>query len=397
MIRVGIITIHKLNNYGSVLQAYALQSMVSSLGCWVDIIDYSIQHTPAVLFGYAVQAYREVGLLQTVSSIAHYGIALIQEIREEIIRQDSHCVPIPDIFDEFRKTRLVLSNESYSPETLRSTPPDYDVYITGSDNVWLINNAFGISDGGARFYLDFVSENKKTISYAPSMGDPSISEKYQNRFKSLLKNIDYLSVRESSTAEFITEMTGVSAATVCDPTLLLTREEWDTLIPCETIVSSSTPYILVYVIHALDADSDAYVFAHDLAKKQGLDILYIGYHFVQGKPIFTTVSVSEFLQSFKNASYVITNTFHGTMFSIIYRKVFYAFKPRAGPARIRDVLATVGLSDRFVESESEARELPADVNYHDAEAKIQKFRSDSLLWLQTALQDGDVDIHGEPK
>jgi hypothetical protein len=98
---------------------------------------------------------------------------------------------------------------------------------------------------------------------------------------------------------------------------------------------------------------------------------------------------------FKNASLVVTNTFHGTIFSIIYRKGFYAFKPRAGPTRIRDLLSTVGFSERFVQSDLEARKLSPELDYRDVEGKIQKFRCDSLLWLQKALYNGETHRRGE--
>ncbi len=395
MMRVGILTIHKLNNYGSVLQAYALQSTVNKLGFRGEIIDYSVHHTPTVLLGYAIHACREQGLRLLAISIFHYGIEFIQQRIGKLTRHDSHCIPMSEIFDEFRDSHLVLSRESYSPEKLRLNPPDYDIYISGSDNVWLADNRFGISDGAARYYLDFVPENKTTTSYAPSMGDPNVSDRHLERFKSLLENIDFLSVRETSTAEFICQITGRVVTTVCDPTLLLSREEWDILLPEKVSPASEKPYLLVYVIHPLDFDSPAFQFSRYISQKLGLEIINIGYHFNEGKPVYSNVTVSEFLTYFKNASLVVTNTFHGTIFSIIYRKSFYAFKPRAGPTRISDLLSTVGLSGRFVQSELEAQKLSPELDYCDVEGKIQKFRRDSLLWLQTALYNGETHHRGE--
>lgn len=393
--RVGILTIHKLNNYGSVLQAYALQSTVNKLGFQGEIIDYSIHYTPTVLLGYAIHAYRQQGLRLLTTSIFCCGIEFFQQKIARLTRHDSHCMSMPDIFDEFRENNLILSKESYSPEKLRQNPPDYDIYISGSDNIWLVNNAFGISDGWARYYLDFVPENKTTISYAPSMGDPNVSDGHLERFESLLKNIDYLSVRETSAAELINRITGNQITTVCDPTFLLSREEWDHLLPEEGPLPSRKPYLLVYVAHPLDSDSPMFQFSRYISQKLGLDVINIGYHFSDGKPAYVNVTVPEFLMYFKNASLIITNTFHGTIFSIIYRKGFYAFKPRAGPARIRDLLSVVGLSERFVQSDLEARELSPEINFRDVEDKIQKFRQNSLLWLQTALQNGDTYCRGE--
>lgn len=388
MVRVGILTLHKLNNYGSVLQAYALQATVNKLGFQGEVIDYSIHHSPEILLGYAVCVYQEQGLRPLATSVFDYGVDLIQRRIGKLTRHDSHCIPAPDIFDEFRDCHLVLSKDSYSPERLRLNPPDYDIYISGSDNVWRLDNRFGISDGVARYYLDFVPENKITLSYAPSMGDPNVSDRHLEKIKSLLQNIDHLSVRETSTAEFIGQITGSKVTTVCDPTLLLSKEEWNLLSPEETSIPSRKPYLLVYVAHPLDFDSPVFQFSRYISQKLGLDIIHIGYHFDAGKPAYFNATVPEFLSYFKNASLVVTNTFHGTVFSIIYRKGFYAFKPRAGPTRIRDLLSTAGLSERLVQSDIEARKLSPKLDYRDVEDKIQKFRCESLLWLKTALHNG---------
>jgi len=394
--RVGILTIYKLNNYGSVLQAYALQSTVNKLGFRGEIIDYSIHHpTSSMLLGYAIHTCREQGLCRSVASALNYGFDLFWQRIVNLTRRDSHCIPVPYIFDEFRDRYLMLSQESYSPEVLRQTPPDYDIYISGSDNIWLLNNASGISDGGARFYLDFVPEDKKTISYAPSMGDPIVSDKHLPRLKSLLENIDSLSVRESSTAEFFGQITGRTVTTVCDPTLLLSRDNWDLLLEEKASPPSEKPYLLVYVAHPLDLDSPEFQFSQYISQKLGLEVVNIGYHFNEGNLVYSNITIPEFLMYFKNASLVVTNTFHGTVFSIIYRKGFYAFKPRAGPTRIRDLLSTVGLSERFVQSDLEAQVLSPEIDYRDVEDKIQKFRSESLLWLKTALHNGETYCRGE--
>lgn len=394
--RVGILTIYKLNNYGSVLQAYALQSTVNKLGFRGEIIDYSILHpTSSMLFEYAIHAYQEQGLRLLTTSMFHYGIEFIQQRIRKLTSRDSNCIPMPDIFDEFRDSHLMLSEESYSPEKLRQNPPGYDIYISGSDNVWLLDNRFGVSDGGARYYLDFAPKNSITLSYAPSMGDPIVFDKHLAKLKSLLGNIDFLSVRESSTAEFLSQIAGRVVTTVCDPTLLLSRDDWNLLLPEKVSPPSEKPYLLVYVAHPLDFDSPEFQFSRYISQKLGLEVVNIGYHFNEGRPVYSNVTVPEFLTYFKYASLVVTNTFHGTVFSIIYRKGFYAFKPRAGPTRIRDLLSTVGLSERFVQSDLEAQVLSPEIDYHDVEDKIQKFRSESLLWLETALHNEEMYRRGE--
>ena len=382
---IGILTLYGLDNYGSVLQAYALQMTLEKLEYKSEIIAYSVDQTPSILFGYGISSLKMQGFSSTLRSMSGFISKFFSEKLGAILRCDTHCVPNCDLFSDFRLKYLRITHQIYYPKILKKTPPEYDAYISGSDNVWKMADAFGISDGGARFYLDFVPENKKRISYAPSMGDPHIHPRHQKRLTQLLSHIQYLSVRGKTTAAALSELTGRNIVSVCDPTLLLTPDDWNVLITAPSKVSES--YVLVYVIHPEPIDSPAYLFAEAIADRMQFQVKYIGYHFEKGKPVYTTVSISEFLESFKYASLIVTNTFHGTMFSIIFRRNFYVFKPKQGPTRIVDVLDEVGLSQRLVTSVDEANTLEPYIDYSQIEERIQKFRNDSLSWLKNALQE----------
>lgn len=216
------------------------------------------------------------------------------------------------------------------------------------------------------------------------MGDPKVPEQCLEKFLSLIQNIDYISVRGDTTADYLSNLTGRDVVSCCDPTLLLDIEEWDKLISPE---QQSVPYLLVYVIYAVPENYPGFSYAQELADKMNLPIKYIGYHFENGKPTFSTVSISEFLESFKNASFVITNTFHGVMFSLIYRRNFYVFTPHNSPTRIVDILSTAGLSERLIHSVDEARLLSSEIDYSIPNKKIEQFRATSLNWLKNALEE----------
>ena len=379
--KVGTLSIYNLDNYGTLLQGYALQETVEQMGHSCHLISYNITHSPFTLLRFFIYSLTQNGLSLTLKGVKKYLT------HQKALPSLPVLTPSHDIFEDFRDNYLHLTEITYNPKTLMSHPPGYDAYIVGSDNIWVIGDEIGISDGGARFYLDFVSQGKKRISYAASMGNPEIPHHFQKRLVELLQNIDFISVRERTTTEVLSQLTQRDVAAVCDPTLLLASYQWDKLISPSSLSQDEGPYILVYVIHPYAEDAPPFQFARRLSADSSYRIKYIGYNYVNSNPIFNTVPVPEFLESFKNAAYVITNTFHGTMFSLIFRKNFYVFKPKAGPIRISDVLETVALSNRMVETIEEAISLPMDIDYSESEGKIERFRSESLLWLRNALDE----------
>ena len=117
-----------------------------------------------------------------------------------------------------------------------------------------------------------------------------------------------------------------------------------------------------------------------------MDIRYIGYHYRHGIPHYNDVEVEDFLKLFMNASYVITNSFHGTLFSIIFRRTFYTFTPWGYPIRITDMLSSISLMDRYIQTSDEALSLPQEIDYTIPEQKLNELRNYSLTWLKNALE-----------
>jgi hypothetical protein len=393
--RVGIITVINLNNYGSVLQAYALQKVLLKLGYESEIIRYIIKHTPLVLLGYFINSLKNYGCIITLKFTLNYSEQMLNKKIKSFQLNDSDLIASSKLFNEFKKDRLSIGTQEYTPLSLKLSPPSYSIYITGSDNVWKFNNNHGISDGNARCYLDFVPKDRKRISYAASMADPNVADINLKRFIDLLDNIEYISVREIKTAELISKLIKKPVKIVCDPTLLLSIDEWDTLCSNYPLSKIKSQFLLVYIIYPVNEDEDILLFVDYISEKLGLAVKNIGYYFKSSKPLYNNVSIPEFLQYFKNASLIVTNTFHGTMFSIIYRRSFYTFRPPEGETRIRDILQITDLSNRFVGSLSEAKALPTIIEYMPVEDRINQFRDESLVWLDHSLHDSKIPNYGE--
>ena len=378
--KTGTLTWHFLNNYGSVLQAYALQKIINGLsGDNNQIINYYDKTHTSLLIS-LVSILRKKGFFKTSVSCLKFIFRSLHNDTSEIIDTQ--------YFNSFRTQYLTISPDKYgSTKDLRNSLLNYDTYIVGSDNVWIVDPKTGSPRGlsNPHYFLDFVPSTKKRISYAASMGDPFVENSGLNNFTSLFNNLDYISVREKETAEFLSSSMHREVAWVVDPTLLLTADDWDVVTQESGLYLRSDTYILVYVIYALNDNSPIFKYARYMGQLLHKEIIYLGYHMNDGKSTNTYVNVPDFLYYIKNASLIITNSFHGTVFSIIYRKSFVAFPPREGACRITDLLESFHLSERYVSSFESAKQLNIKVDYINSETDIENRRIYSLNWLSNVL------------
>lgn len=376
--RVGVITLSHFENYGSVLQTFATQHILSSWSNNVEIIRYRPGgEIPQPIYIRLIHLIQQKGFRNALSSTVEFIL--------NNTYHKNHLASQKRIFSEFRSKYILFTEKTYPDETsLKTDLPEYDIYIAGSDNIWGVGDDGKFHPGKGQYFLTFAPPNKLKLSYATSMGIPKIHPSHADEFRRYLENIDHISVRGESTAKFLEELTGRDVANTLDPTLLLTKEEWAeefNLIP-----QSDKPYILVYVIYKFPRKSEIYRFSKILSKITGLNIKHIGYHYKHGLPHYNDVSVEEFLNLFMNASYVITNSFHGTLFSIIFRKTFYTFPPIDYPTRITDMLSLISLRDRYIQTSDEALSLPQEIDYTIPEQKLNEQRNYSLTWLKNALE-----------
>ncbi len=355
--KTGILTFHCACNYGAVLQCYALKTYIASLGHDVSVIDY---RPKAIADGYKWLDIRRFWG-RTPSRFIEKTRAELKVITSRRARYTR--------FAEFVASRLNLSPRVFEADS--SVLQDYDLIIVGSDQVW--NTA--ITRGYDPLYWgEFKRAKAKLISYAASMEDGAIDEK---EVSARLRNFDRVSVREFSLAERLTPLVGSGeVADVVDPTLLLGRDKWDEL----QGRGIDGDYLLFYQVRR---SPEAYKAAEDLAKKKGLRFICVSAKpELENSPELAAASVEDFVTAFRNASYIVTTSFHGTAFSLIYEKDFISYEVEDGKgSRQRDLLVAVGLEDRITSSP----EGLEPISWEDVRERLSVLTANSKSFINSCL------------
>lgn len=330
MIRIKTITCHNVYNHGASLQAYALQTYLLSLGYDVEIIDYK----PDYLSGH----YK----LWSVAN-PHFDKPIVKQLYLFAkLPGRLFALKRKRLFDEFTRDYLRLINHRYhSLEELKSNPPQADIYIAGSDQIW---NTLFPNGRDAAFYLDFAPSTAKRISYAASFATEYIVEDYKPFVKTMLQNFDEISIRERCSLPLLNSLGITGGKAVCDPVFLLTREQWNKMLPNKPVKEK---YLLVY-------DSEKSVnlkkIAQRIAKEKRLKIynvssFRIGY---ADKELWAS-SPLDFVQLIRDAEYVISNSFHATAFSVIFGKNFCVVnRTEKINERMKSFLEDLCLQERLV-------------------------------------------------
>ena len=301
------------------------------------------------------------------------------EIIEEILRERKRV----ESCYNFKKVYLNFTSQTFkNKECLKHL--DYDIYIVGSDVVW--SPKLHDVETLKVYLLEFV-KSKKKVSYAASVWHP-IPDWLCPIYKNLLRDFDFISVREETSVRYLKKCCiEIDPEIVLDPTLLLSKEEWKKISkpPEKTI---KRPYIMFYDVHPTKGLVSEVL---SIAKKKGVNIV-TGYPLfirLNHPKVYSFYNPAEFLWLVENAEYVITTSFHGTIFSVLFRKPFYSIKPTTGPAnKIVDFLKMVGLEDRFVHDPKDLESLSFDddVDWKTAERKLKKEINRSIHFLKKALR-----------
>jgi len=361
------ITFHASHNYGSALQAYALQQTVLSLGIKNQIINLRTERQKEV---YSVFTKRK-GVRYLFKNLAH--LAYYSSLKEKHTK-----------FESFIKSHLITTEQEFlDSDDIKKNAPPFDYYIAGSDQIW---NPIP-EDFDWAYYLDFVKEGKKT-SYAPSFGPLSLkgNTEINQKIKDLLCDFDSLSVREKRASEAVWELCKIKAPVVCDPTLLLTKEEWTRLSSEEMQVEGK--YIFLYTLFA---NKEIIKIAKILSKKTGLPVVVSNfsnqYDIVNSFVKKYQTGPQDFLHLIKNAEFVLTSSFHGTVFSLIFQKPFFAIGGLED-SRISTLIENTKLEDRAVTLENiEGKlEILFELDFSEAELALQGLRTQGIEYLKAALE-----------
>lgn len=358
--KVGIMTFPNSRSHGAALQMYGLYLAVGELGYEAQIINYHNSYMKAER--HSSRGARS-GIRSWAKQLLHY-------------RQFSG-------FRRFEK-RMVLEpkNPIQSPEALRTMSDEYGCVICGSDQVWNPD----ITGGDLSYFLDFCGEGTRRVSYAPSFGVETLEEPFASQAARELSRFDALSVREDQGKVLVEKLTGKTPQVVADPTFLVSPEVWaEQETPC---CVPQEGYILYYTIRSSGTLME---FCRDLSERTGLKILIVG-----GNSLRNLVNRDEriryvcdadpgqWLYLLRHARYVVTNSFHGTAFSVNFRKDFYVEFSSLTNSRLEHIIRTLGLEERIVGSSPVEKVTPVD--YTRTEQVLPRLRTDSLEYLKNAIE-----------
>ena len=352
--KIGILTFHRASNYGAVLQAYALQTAIEKLGFSAEIIDYRCPEVEKAHNPYY--------------SLKAHGITKLPKVLGDIIRYIR--------FQTFRGKYLHLSNQVYK-NNININKSDFEKVVVGSDQVW--NNFFSGKD--EQYFMPFVPIEKKS-TYAVSIGD-----KYDEQWLSLmldknLRDIDVISLREKEYVDVISTKINCECRVDVDPTFLLEKQDW---LKIAQEPKRHKPYILVYTVAGPDKLIEK---AKEVAKATGYDLLYINNKLFQNADIkkLSYISPEAFVGWFSEAEFIFTNSFHGTVFSIIMNRPFAVedHSSRGINKRVLNLLELFDLTDRNIDNENYFR-YREKINWqHVDELKSYKV-SESISYLKQIL------------
>lgn len=356
MKKIAVITMHFVKNYGSVLQTYATQTIFEKLGYECNIIDY----------------WRKGDLDENLLNSWSQGRSILAKI-----------VMIPTInkwkkvFNSFLSEYIILTKNKYieGKNDFDINPVEADIYCVGSDQVW--NTTYN-GKLMPEFFLDF-SNSPNKFAFSSSIGKTELNDEEKAFFKEKLEKFKAISVREESAVSILNELGLKNIYNILDPTLFLNDLEWDKVASPRVIKKK---YCLIYQLNG-NKQFDQY--AKKFAKKNNLKLVRLCTRYDQflktGKGIFP--NVNEFVSLFKYADYILTDSFHGTAFSINLNKNFSVIYPKRYSTRLESILDLTNLKDRVVNDCNNFN--LRNIDYTNVNLIMNKKRKESYDWISNTL------------
>ena len=358
--KVGILTFHRSNNYGAILQCYALYTMLKQLGYDVCVIDYRL---PA-----PKQEYRPLHWIKGWHIRFYLGNIYL------FFRKCIYRILISKYFNDFRTRYLYLTK----PCTQSSIPQDMDIYLIGSDQVWSLECTHGFDPV---YWGQFKHPLKSKIyGYAISTNIASMKEIDKNVLRNCVNQFSILSIREKTIKDYLQNYCPASIRVDVDPTLLLPSQSWDKL--TDDSWSRKNDYIVVYEVRNLPGkESLLKDKARVLASQMGItDIINLSTYRYTPK---------DFVSIIKHARYVLTTSFHGTVFGLIFHKPMMVFKLNDGhDVRCTDLLEATGMSCLL--KDIDYAPLPEKCDYNLFDERLQILRQSSVIYLKSLKNEINV-------
>lgn len=378
--KVGIITILKVNNYGAELQAYATQAALKKLGYEAEIIDYLFYKNPnhkptrrsRPMFSHSLVVKVKERLYPIIERLRSARNKKSQQLRKQR-------------FEMFHRDNTSMSATYHIIDELYAAKMDYDVYLTGSDQVWNPNIYSSLDP----YFLDFAPKESKRISYAASFGVTQIPDYAKAYYRKQLLNYSVIGVRERSAVNIVKAIAGKDAEWVLDPTLLLSQEEWQKVSrPCHI----NGEYILIY---ELTPCSYIRQLAEHFHQEKGWKMVRVCKSVIPEEKDGSILNITdagpaEFLSLVANATLVVTNSFHGTAFSVNFNRDFYTILPmrKQNNSRQRSLLEMFGLTERLLmEGSPMPNASSMTIDYTTVSMRLSNERRKSINFLKQAIDE----------
>ncbi|MBR2025287.1 MAG: polysaccharide pyruvyl transferase family protein [Clostridia bacterium] len=378
MKKVGLITYYG-NNYGGMLQAYALQRVIKQNGYECKIISND--------FLYTIGKFQKMRLYFRKLSRAMFHLPTYIKKGTAIRKHSLQNEKKNDKFREFLCENIEIDKTGYtSYRQYLKSPPLYDTYITGSDQIW--NPNLYMENGF--YFADFAPQNLPRISYASSIGVSGITKKQEKFIKPLLERMDIISTREESGAKIVESITDKKARVVLDPTLLLNCEEWSEV---ANRVDINEPYVFVYMFGEREYYEEIKRKIKELTGLKLVCIPYTARELESDDIKICEAGPSEFIGLIKNASLVLTDSFHATVFSINLKTPFLSLcrfsknDKKGMNSRLHTILSTLDLESRLIDENDEINEsMIYDVDFEKAHVLLNEKRKTDTEFLLKSLE-----------
>lgn len=369
---IGIITWFSYENYGTKLQAFALQKYLKELGNDVEIINF----IPPEIYSLN---QKHASLLDKIKSQPKKYKAknIFKKYNKEITFRHRKM-------DSFIENNCNLTKKIEDDDCFINICNSFDLLICGSDQIWNPNLYHKY------YFADLENIRTPKISYAPSLGVNEINSEVEPNLKQSLKKFSFVTVREDTGANLLRNITNKDVTVVLDPTLLLSKNIWIKYAKNE--FSSLDNYVLCYF---LSDNKNHWRAVSRFAKSHDLQLIIIPQEansYKQSAKIYPEAGVEDFLGLILNATYVITDSFHGTVFSLIFQKQFYTFerfkenKYSSQNSRIKNLLEKVSLYSRLIEFNQKKIEEKNNINYQIIDLKLKEDIEKSKYELDRGLR-----------
>lgn len=386
--KIGIVTYVKCDNYGAELQAFALQWKLNVLGYDAEVInlekrDKNMMTNPVAIRNAILSRLKKHGI-KAPAALFH----LFRDTWKQARARKKYANEIRrkhELFVDFFETKIRHSKAYYTLDGICEADLPYDVYIAGSDQIWNYIH----TDRLDVYFLMFANRFKaRKISYAASISIYDIPENLREKYREYVGNIDVLSVRELQGADLIRKYCRREAEVVLDPTFLLSKTDWQKEVAREVPVEGK--YVLIYT---LSGSPHIRAMAKEIARRLGYRVVNIKSNYTEEKKDeirhLYEVGPREWVGLFGKASYVITDSFHGTAFSINFNIPFFTLmNPNSMMnSRVLSLLKIAGLENRIIYDDPTSCKVPEDLrlDFTPVNDRINLWREKSLAFIRSAL------------